>query len=146
MKFTFKTWFIGKYFYLSAKPYLRHKNVSSAALKNLKKEYKEIVLRSKSVSQNNLVSSYLMGIFFIAMNRSTGLSAEGNYKVIAKAVSASRLFKKGLGTAEDYVSEKKFQKRKKWAEESCRLTNENNWVVDVLPKCADFDYGMDYHE
>ena len=35
---------------------------------------------------------------------------------------------------------------RKWAEESHRIRDENNWVVDVLPKCSEFDYGLDYHE
>lgn len=146
MKYTFKTWFIGNFFYTSVKPYLEQKNISDPAIRNIKAEFKQITLRAKDMSQCNLVSSYLMGIFFIAMNRHTGLSAEENYKVIASAVSSSKLFKKGLGTAEDYLDEKKMPQRRKWAEESHRLRNENNWVVDVLPKCADFDYGMDYSE
>ena len=36
--------------------------------------------------------------------------------------------------------------RLKWSEESHKRRNENNWVVDVLPKCAEYDLGYDYHE
>ena len=34
----------------------------------------------------------------------------------------------------------------KWAEESHKVKGENNWVVDVLPRCKDFDLGYDYRE
>ena len=34
----------------------------------------------------------------------------------------------------------------KWAEESHQRRNENNWVVDVLPKCEAYNLGYDYHE
>ena len=146
MKYTFKTWFIGNFFYTAVKPILKQKRVPPEALKKMKAEFKEITLRAKDMSQSRLMSSYLMGIFFIAMNRHTGLTAEENYKVIESAVSSSKMVKKGMGTAEDYLDEKKMPQRQKWAEESHKLRNENNWVVDVLPKCADFDYGMDYSE
>ena len=146
MKYTFKAWFIGHYFYTATKPLLKEKGVSKPALIKIKSECKAITIRAKDMSQSSLSASYLMGIYFIAMNRHSGLSAEENYKVIERAVSSSKLFKKGMGSAEDYLDEKKLPKRLKWAEESHKLKNENNWVVDVLPKCAEYDLGYDYHE
>ena len=87
-----------------------------------------------------------MGIYFIAMNRHTGLDAEENYKMLENALRSSKTFKNGLGSAEDYLDEKNMPMRMKWSEESHKRRNENNWVVDVLPKCAEYDLGYDYHE
>lgn len=98
------------------------------------------------MSQSSLIFSYIMGIYFIAMNRHSGLSAEENYTVIETAMKNSKLFKKIMRTAEDYLDDKKTPQRLKWSEESHKLRNENNWVVDVLPKCAEYDLGYDYHE
>lgn len=94
----------------------------------------------------NLLSSYIMGIYFIAMNRCTGLSPEDNYKILESSLKKSSMFRKGLGTAEAYLDEKYIPRRLKWAEESKRRKNENNWVLDVLPRCEEYDLGYDYHE
>ena len=146
MKYTFKTWFIGNFFYTATKPILKEKGVSEAALRKIKAECKEITLRAKEMSQSSLVSSYIMGIYFIAMNRHSGLSPQKNYEVIETAMKNSKVFKKGMGTAEDYLDEKKIPRRMEWAKESHEIKNENNWVVDVLPGCAEYDLGYDYHE
>ncbi|MBR1863220.1 MAG: L-2-amino-thiazoline-4-carboxylic acid hydrolase [Ruminococcus sp.] len=146
MKYTFKTWFIGNFFYSATKSLLKEKGVSQTSLRKIKAECKEITVRAKEMSQSNLTSSYIMGIYFIAMNRHSGLSAQDNYEIIETAMKASKVFKKGLGSAEDYLDEKKMPRRVKWAEESHKIRNENNWVVDVLPKCEEYDLGYDYHE
>ena len=78
------------------------------------------------MSQSYLMSSYIMGICFIAMNRHSGLSAEENYTVIETAMKNSKLFKKGMGTAEDHLDDKMIPERLKWAEESHKLRNEND--------------------
>ena len=98
------------------------------------------------MNDEKLLSSYIMGIYFIAMNRSTGLSPEDNYKILENGLKNSSMFRKGLGTAEAYLDEKNIPRRLKWAEESKKRKNENNWVLDVLPSCEDYDLGYDYHE
>ncbi len=110
------------------------------------KEHKAITVRAKDMNDEKLLSSYIMGIYFIAMNRSTGLSPEDNYKILESGLKNSSMFRKGLGTAEAYLDEKNIPRRLKWAEESKKRKNENNWVLDVLPSCEDYDLGYDYHE
>ncbi|MBP3271489.1 MAG: L-2-amino-thiazoline-4-carboxylic acid hydrolase [Ruminococcus sp.] len=145
MKYTFKAWFTGHYFNIACKKGYKAHGVSSSATE-IPSEYKKICLRAKDMNDEKLLMSYLMGIFFIAMNRHTGLSAEDNYKIIENALKNNKMFRKGLGTAEKYLDESKIPGRMKWAEENRRRKNENNWVVDVLPKCAEYDLGYDYHE
>ncbi|MCR5167086.1 MAG: L-2-amino-thiazoline-4-carboxylic acid hydrolase, partial [Oscillospiraceae bacterium] len=120
--------------------------VPKADLNTTKAECNAITIRAAVMSQSSLISSYIMGIYFIAMNRHSGLSAEENYTVIETAMKNSKLFKKIMRTAEDYLDDKKMPERLKWSKESHKLRNENNWVVDVLPKCAEYDLGYDYHE
>jgi len=87
-----------------------------------------------------------MGMYFIAMNRATGKSAEENFDIFQAGLDASRLFHKIMGNAESYLDPKKLPGRLKWAEDSKRRVYENDWVVDVLPGNEDYDLGYDYHE
>lgn len=146
MKYSFKVWCIGKFFHIACKKEYAKRNISGKAVGNIAVEYKNITLRAKNMSYGKLMSSYLMGIYFIAMNRYSGLSPQENYDILESAVRNNRMFKKGLGTAEQYLDEKNTPVRMKWAEESHKVKGENNWVVDVLPRCKDFDLGYDYHE
>ena len=68
------------------------------------------------MNDEKLLSSYIMGIYFIAMNRCDGLSPEENYEILEKSLKASSMFRKGLGTAENYLEESRMPGRLKWAE------------------------------
>ncbi|MDO4324234.1 MAG: hypothetical protein Q4C61_17110 [Lachnospiraceae bacterium] len=46
-------------------------------LKECRKEYREIIRRAKDIGPSRLFSAYCMAAWFIALNRSTGGSAEG---------------------------------------------------------------------
>ena len=48
-----------------------------------------------------------MGSYFIAMNRSTGKSAEENYEMFRDGLYASKLFHKVMGEANSYLDPKK---------------------------------------
>ena len=98
------------------------------------------------MNDEKLLSSYIMGMYFIAMNRVSGLSPEENYQILEDGLKGSAMFRKGLGTAEAYLDEKRMAARYEWAEESKKRKGENNWVLDVLPKCDEYDLGYDYHE
>lgn len=89
--------------------------------------------RAKEIGNSRLVSSYVMGSYFIAMNRSTGKSPEENYQIFRDGLCASSLFRKVMGDAESYLSPKKMEGRLKWSEESHKRKYENDWVVDILP-------------
>ena len=137
---------MGHFFHNALKPEYKTRNITKSAVSDIAKEHKLIAARAKDMNDEKLLASYLMGIYFIAMNRHTGLDAEENYKMLENALRSSKTFKNGLGSAEDYLDEKNMPMRMKWSEESHKRRNENNWVVDVLPKCAEYDLGYDYHE
>lgn len=146
MKSSFKVWFIGRFFHSACKKSYTANGVSKKRMSEIMTEHKAIVARAKDMSDSRLTASYLMGIYFIAMNRYSGLTEEQNYKIIADAMRNNKMFKKGLGTAEDYLDEKKLPARMEWAKRISRQKNENNWVVEVLPKCAEYDLGYNYRE
>jgi hypothetical protein len=138
---------IMKWFFASVcKPQLKKKGVSGKAIKEIDREYARILLSAKDMNDKKFIGSYVMGIYFIAMNRCSGLDAETNYEAFAEGLKNSALTKKFFGDADSYLDEKKLPDRLKWAEESHKRKNENNWVVDVLPANGDYDLGYDYHE
>ena len=146
MKYSFKVRIMGYIFHSACKKEYVKRGITKQAAGDIMTEHKRIVKRAKDMNDGKLLSSYIMGIYFIAMNRCSGLSAEENYAILAAAFSGSKLLKKGLGTAESYLDEKNLPGRLQWSMESHARKNENNWVVDVLPKCAEYDLGYDYHE
>ncbi len=146
MKYSFKAWFYGHFFHGLCKPRYKAAGVSGGNVREIVKEHKAITIRAKDMNDEQLLSSYIMGIYFIAMNRCTGLSAEDNYRILENGLKNSDMFRKGLGTAEAYLDEKRIPDRLKWAEESRNRKNENNWVLDVLPKCEEYDLGYNYYE
>ena len=109
-------------------------------------EYKKITFHAKDIGASNMLSAYIMAIYFIALNRSTGLSPEENYEIFKDGLYESKLFHKALGNADSYLSQKKLPERLKWSEESHKRKYENDWVVDVLPGNGEYDLGYDYHE
>ena len=146
MKKTFKTWFMGRFFHSSCKAAYARCGLPKSTVSAILAENYAIAARSKPMNDDRLISSYMMGMYFIAMNKKSGLSPQENYKIIESAIKKSSLMKKKMGSAEDYLSEDKLPSRMEWAEETRRRRGENNWVVDVLPKCAEYDLGYDYHE
>lgn len=146
MRYSFKARVMSNMFHNACKKQCKKRGISNTAIAKIMPEHKQIVLRAKDMNDGRLFSSYMMGIYFIAMNRGTGLSAEENYNILSTALSESLIFRKGLGTAEKYLDEKNIPMRLKWSEESHKRKNENNWVVDILTRCNDFDLGYNYTE
>lgn len=109
-------------------------------------EYDKIAARAKDIGKSRLISGYTMGIYFIAMNRSTGKSPEENFEIFRDALCASKLFRKAVGNAESYLDDRKMQGRLEWSEESHKRIYENDWVLDILPGNGEYDLGYDYHE
>lgn len=122
------------------------KRYGRPTLNAAKKEYRAIIRRAKDIGPSRLLSAYCMGAWFIALNRSTGDSAEENYVLFRDSLQKSRLFAMAMGDADAYLDEKKLPGRLKWAKESKKRTYENDWVVEVLPGGAVFDLGYDYLE
>lgn len=116
-----------------------------AQCREIKKEYKRIVLRAKDIGKSRLLNAYFMGAYFIALNRGTECSAEENYQFFKTGLYRSRLFRMAIGNADAYLDRKKLPGRLLWAERSHKRRYENDWVVDILDKTADFELGYDYH-
>ena len=127
---------------------IKDKIKDKAVRKEIKRKYKEIVERADDIggSKNNLIGSYLLAAYFIAMNRTTGLTPEENIDIMDKGMRNSGLVKAFMGDSKGYFSEKKMQFRREWAKETHKRKYKNDWVVDVLEKTDDYQFGLDYTE
>ena len=113
----------------------------------IKKEYHDVILRASDIgSDNMLVGSYALAAYFIAMNRSDGLSPETNCDIMEDGLRKSKIFKAAMGSGDAYFSEKKMEKRRQWSKKTYERKYKNDWVVDVLEKTDDYEFGFDYHE
>ena len=146
MKATLVGELTGRIYHSSCKPYLKEKGVTKEAVRKIAKEYKTIRRRAKDIGAKKMTSAYVMGIYFVAMNRESGLSAEENYEVFYQGLAHSKIMKKFLGDGDSYLAEKRLPGRLKWAEESHKRLYVNDWVLDVLPGNGEYDLGYDYHE
>lgn len=143
MKYSMQCRIFGIFYHGACKKSIKEKNADPKAVKD---EYRRIVHRAKEIGKSKLVSSYMMGAYFIALNRTTGLSPEENYRLFKKGLCESKIFGRALGNAETYLDEKKLAGRQQWSRESHLRKYENDWVVDILTKTEDFELGYDYHQ
>lgn len=134
------------WFYHSAFKKSYGKNINNDTLKNIKAEYKQIMLRAKDIGNSRLLSAYCMAGYFIALNRNTGLSPAENYELFKNGLYASKIFHLALGNADSYLSLKKLPGRKEWSRLSHKRQYENDWVVDILEGNGHYDLGYDYHQ
>lgn len=110
-------------------------------------EYKAIILRASDIgSDNKLLSSYGLAAYFIGMVRNTGLSNEENIRILEQGMRKSRLLKAFMGDSKHYFSEKNMESRRKWSKQTHERKYKNDWVVDVLEKTDDYEFGLDYTE
>lgn len=146
MKNTFGVKLIYQFYHSSVKAELKRREFSKDVTKKIANEHKRIVERAKDIGNSKLLSSYIMGSYFIALNRSTGRSAEENYEIFRDGLCASKLFHKVMGDADSYLDPKRMPGRLQWSEDSHKRKYENDWVVDILPGNDEYDLGYDYHE
>ena len=146
MKNTFGVKLIYQFYHSSVKAELKRREFSKDVTKKIANEHKRIVERAKDIGNSKLLSSYIMGSYFIALNRSTGRSAEENYEIFRDGLCASKLFHKVMGDADSYLDPKRMPGRLQWSEDSHKRKYENDWVVDILPGNDEYDRGYDYHE
>ena len=96
------------HFYHSAvKAELKKRGFSKDVSGKINEEHKRIIGRAKEIGKSRLLSSYIMATYFIAMNRSTGKSAEENYEILRDGLCASKLFHKAIGDVEHYLDPNK---------------------------------------
>ncbi len=133
MKYSFNVKILSRFYHSAVKAELERRNFSKSTAKKIFNEHKAIVARAKDIGKSKLMSSYMMGAYFIAMNRSTGKTAEENYEIFKDGLCASKLFHKAVGDVDSYLDEKKMPGRLEWS-------------VDILPANGEYDLGYDYHE
>lgn len=146
MKETLNVKIIYSFYHTSVKAELKRRGFSKEVAKKISEEHKKIIERAKDIGKSRLLSSYIMGSYFIAMNRSTGKSPEENYEIFKEGLCASKLFHKVMGDANGYLDPKKMPGRLQWSKDSHKHQYENDWVVDILPGNDEYDLGYDYHE
>lgn len=146
MKYSFSTRMLTCFYHSAVKSELKKRKFPKCTAQKILKEHKAIVSRAKSIGKSKLLSAYIMGIYFIALNRSTGKSSEENYEIFRDGLCSSRLFHKIIGDADSYLNPKKMTERLKWSQESHKRKYENDWVVDILQSNGEYELGYDYHE
>ena len=129
----------------------KKKVADKKTMKKIRTEYKAVVERAGDIGAGNrLLSSYGMTAWFIAMNRHDGLNAEENCRILEQGLRNSKLFRAFMGSADSYFSEKNMESRRKWSAETHDPAHKaqypNDWMVDVLEKSEDYEFGFDYLE
>ena len=128
---------------------LKKEIADSAVRKDVQAAYREIVLRAKAVDPSGpLLGAYGLAAFFIAMNRCDGRTPEENCRILEEGLRKSKIYGIFMGSADSYFSEKKMAFRRKWSakthEEAYQKQFPNDWVVDVLEKTDEYQFGFDY--
>ena len=125
----------------------KEKSITKTEMKEIKREYKDIMVRAKDIgSDNTLLTSYSLAAWFIAMNRKDSLNPEKNISILEQGLKESKLVKMFLGDSKGYFSDKKMAWRREWSKKTHEKKYENDWVVDVLEKSSDYEFGLDYTE
>ena len=145
MKNTLNVKMLYQFYHHAVKAELKRNGFSADIAKKINAEHRKIIERAKEIGKSRLLSSYIMTSYFIAMNRSTGKSAEENYILFRDGLCASKLFHKVIGDVEQYLDPKKMPGRLQWSADSHKRKYENDWVVDILPGTETYDLGYDYH-
>ena len=116
-------------------------------LKAIQDEYKTIILRADDIgNKNKLIMSYALAAYFIAMNRHGGLTPEENFKLLDDQIRTRKLVKALMGSSKNYFSEKNMESRRAWSKQTYERKYKNDWVVDVLEKTPEYEFGLDYRE
>lgn len=136
------TQLMGRYLFQIGKEELPHQ-----CRKKILTEYHRIISNAKDIGKSNpLLSCYAMCAWFIAMNRTDGLSPDENCTLLTDGLCNSRIFRILMGDADHYLDPKRIEKQKEWAESTHERRYENDWVVNLIPGNSDFDLGYDYLE
>ncbi len=116
-------------------------------LKNIAKTYRDIVHRASDIgNKNTLLGAYGLAAYFIALNRGDGLTPEQNCDIMEEGLRHSRAYRMMMGSADSYFSEKRMTVRRRWSQDTYKRKYKNDWLVDVIEKTDDFEFGFDYHE
>lgn len=143
MENTFSVKMIFHFYHSVVKAELKRRGFPKEVAKKIEEEHGKIVARAKDIGKSKLLSSYIMASYYIAMNRSTGKSAQENFEIFRDGLCASKLFHKVMGDVDSYLDPKKMPGRLKWSEDSHKRLYENDWVVDILPGNGEYDLSFE---
>ena len=132
MENTFSVKMIFHFYHSVVKAELKRRGFPKEVAKKIEEEHGKIVARAKDIGKSKLLSSYIMASYYIAMNRSTGKSAQENFEIFRDGLCASKLFHKVMGDVDSYLDPKKMPGRLKWSEDSHKRLYENDWVNMTL--------------
>ncbi|MDD6945608.1 MAG: hypothetical protein PUI71_00315 [Ruminococcus sp.] len=107
MKNTLNVKMLYQFYHHAVKAELKRNGFSADIAKKINAEHRKIIERAKEIGKSRLLRSYIMTSYFIAMNHSTGKSAEENYILFRDGLCASKLFHKVIGDVEQYLDPKK---------------------------------------
>lgn len=107
MKNTLNVKMLYQFYHHAVKAELKRNGFSADIAKKINAEHRKIIEQAKEIGKSRLLRSYIMTSYFIAMNRSTGKSAEENYILFRDGLCASKLFHKVIGDVEQYLDPKK---------------------------------------
>ena len=88
MKNTLSVKMVYHFYHSAVKKELKRRGFSKDIPEKIGEEHKKIIKRAKDIGRSRLLSSYIMASYFIAMNRSTGKSAEENYEIFRDGLCA----------------------------------------------------------
>lgn len=91
MNYSFNVRILSHFYHSAVKAELERRNFPKDMAKKIFAEHKAVVARAKDIGKSKLMSSYMMGAYFIAMNRSIGKTAEENYEILKDGLCASKL-------------------------------------------------------
>ena len=81
MENTFSVKMIFHFYHSVVKAELKRRGFPKEVAKKIEEEHGKIVARAKDIGKSKLLSSYIMASYYIAMNRSTGKSAQENFEI-----------------------------------------------------------------
>ena len=144
MNNSFSAWMFKHFYHSAVKAELKRRGFPQSTADKIISEYDKIAARAKDIGKSRLISSYTMGIYFIAMNRSTGKDAEENFEIFRDGLCASKLFRKAVGNAESLM-------KRRWQDVSsgrrtatraymkmtgcwisCRETTNMTWAMTII--------------
>ena len=103
MENTLSVKMIFHFYHSVVKAELKRRGFPKEVAKKIEEEHGKIVARAKDIGKSKLLSSYIMASYYIAMNRSTGKSAQENFEIFRDGLCASKLFHKVMGdVSEEY--------------------------------------------
>lgn len=80
MKNSFNARLLSRFYHSAVSAEMKKRGFSNDVIRKVAVEHKAIISRAKDIGKSRLLSSYIMAVYFIALNRGTGRPAENFVK------------------------------------------------------------------